>query len=343
MRLPHLPGLACRLVEGFHVIEAGEGVPVVFLHGNVSSATFWEEEMLALPPGLRAVAFDQRGYGETTAPAGVDARLGLAPFSADLDLVADALGLDRFHLVGHSMGGGVAMDYLIRRPDRVLTATLVSPVSPFGFCGTRDVDGSACWPDFAGSGGALTRPEFVERLAAGDRSDDGVTSPRTILRSAYGVAPFRPAREEILLSSMLLTRTGPDTYPGDSVPSPNWPYFAPGGRGINNALSPRFLDLSGLRPGPPLLWIHGDRDVIVSDTSLSDIAFRGRMGLHPGWPGPSVFPFQPMVGQIRSVVRRCGGAEVCLAGCGHTPYLERPAAFRAAWHPHLSVLSSPLA
>ena len=65
----HLPGIEAVQVRSArlttHVLTAGpqEGVPVLFLHGNLSAATFWEETMLALPEKFRAVAPDQRGFG----------------------------------------------------------------------------------------------------------------------------------------------------------------------------------------------------------------------------------------------------------------------------------------
>ena len=56
--------------------ERGAGEPVVFMHGNVSSGGVWDEQLAALPDGLRGIAVDLRGYGETE-PAPVDATRGL--------------------------------------------------------------------------------------------------------------------------------------------------------------------------------------------------------------------------------------------------------------------------
>ena len=93
---------------------------------------------------------------------------------------------------------------------------------------------------------------------------------------------------------------------------------------------------------PPVLWIRGDADQIVSDTSVFDLAFLGSVGAVPGWPGDGVFPPQPMVTQTRSVLDRyaaTGGAyrEVVLPDVGHSPHVERPHEFTVALLEHLDV------
>jgi hypothetical protein len=64
----------------------------------------------------------------------------------------------------------------------------------------------------------------------------------------------------------------------------------------------RIADLSGVRPKPPVLWVRGAHDVIVSDTSLYDLAYLGSLGAIPGWPGEQAWPPQPMVAQTRGVL-----------------------------------------
>ncbi len=347
-RLPHLDGITCRMVETprgkFHVMEAGdpEGTPVIFVHGNVSSGTFWEETMLALPAGYRAIAYDQRGYGESERQP-VDATRGVCDFSDDLEALVNTLGIETFHLVGHSLGGNVVMQYVIEHPQRVRTLVLVATGSPYGFGGTKDLDGTPCWPDFAGSGGGLANPEFVQRLMQGDRGEESPVSPRNVLRQFYGKAPFVHSREDILVESMLLTATGEDNYPGDMTSSPNWPGVGPGTRGVLNALSPKYLNQStivDISPKPPILWVRGEADQIVSDASMFEMGTLGKLGFVPGWPGEDVFPPQPMVGQIRAVLERYkanGGTytEVVIPDAGHSPYLEQPEAFQEVWLPFL--------
>ncbi len=256
--------------------------------------------------------------------------------AAVLDAVAPGA---RPVVVGHSMGGGVAMRLSIAQPRRVAALVLESPVSPYGFGATRDVDGAPTTPDFAGTGGGSVNPEFVKLLAAGDRGGDNPASPRTVLRTCYVADPASlGSDEELLLDTVLSTVVGPDNYPGDAESSPNWPMTAPGRRGVLNAMSPRWLDLTGIVDipvKPPVTWIRGDADVIVSDTSLFDLAQLGSLGLVPGWPGERDCPPQPMVAQTRAVLERYAAAggryrEIVFAGCGHSPHVEDPGRFAAA-------------
>jgi pimeloyl-ACP methyl ester carboxylesterase len=227
-----------------------------------------------------------------------------------------------------------AMDY----PDDIASIALVAPMSPYGFGGTKDVHGTLCHSDFAGSGGGTANPDFVKRLSEGDRSEDEPTSPRNIMNGLYFKPPFRaePEREEAFLTSLLSTKVSEQNYPGDMAASENWPNIAPGEKGMNNAISPKYCDLSGfaeINPKPEVLWIRGADDQIVSDASLLDFGLLGQLELVPGWPGEEVFPPQPMVSQTRAVLeayKANGGnyREEVFEECGHSPHIEKPEEFR---------------
>ncbi|MET8388991.1 alpha/beta fold hydrolase [Streptosporangium canum] len=319
-----------------NVLSAGEtgGEAVLFVHGNVSSAAFWRGTLAALPGGYRPLAVDLRGFGDTD-PAPVDATRGLRDYSDDVLALIDALGLTGVHLVGWSLGGGVVLQALRDRPSAVQSVTLVNPVSPYGFGGTHGPDGALNHPTGVGGGAGAANPDFVRLLAAGDRSDDSPVSPRNVFRSTYVKPGTVVEDEDALVESMLSTRVGEDNYPGDTVSSDVWPGVAPGTRGVLNALAPTYFrldDLHVIDPKPPILWIRGGADVIVSDTSLFDLAHLGALGVVPGSPGT---PAQPMVTQIRAALRRYGDHSEVVLDCGHSPHIERPEEFRAALVDHL--------
>ncbi|GLZ78135.1 alpha/beta hydrolase [Actinorhabdospora filicis] len=344
-----LPGVTARKVTtgrlAVNLLEVDgrdSGPVVLFVHGNVSSSLFWQPTMLALPAAYRPIALDLRGFGDSD-PEPVDATRGLSDYSDDLAALIETLGLPPVHLVGWSMGGGVCLQHLVDAPHTVASLTLVNPVSPFGFGGTRGLDGELCDPSGAGSGGGTANPDFVARLGDGDRGEDSPLSPRQVLLAHYVKPPFTPDELDVYVASMLSTRVGDDHYPGTAATVEAWPGVGPGERGVLNTMAPthfRIADLSDVDPKPPVLWIRGSDDVIVSDTSLYDFGYLGQIGAIPGWPGEDVFPPQPMVAQTRAVLdgyAKAGGAyrEVAIDDAGHGPHLDQPERFREALLEHL--------
>ncbi|TFV89975.1 alpha/beta hydrolase [Blastococcus sp. CT_GayMR16] len=354
-----LPGIAATTVPTSRLTQAvlhpegvepaGPGEAVLFVHGNVSSSLFWQQSLLDLGATgrHRVLAVDLRGYGETE-PLPIDATRGVRDWADDVAALVDALELTRVHLVGWSMGAGVVLQYLLDAPERVASVALVAPVSPYGYGGTAGPDGHAVHADGTGCGGGAANPEFVAAIAAGDTTADSPFSPRSVLRAFYvapGSLPLDPQLEDVFVAAMNSTRTGTDHYPGEAVSVDAWPGVAPGARGVLNTMAPTVFDVSGiidLPEKPPVLWIRGDADQIVSDSSVFDLAFLGSVGAMPGWPGDEAFPPQPMVTQTRSVLDRyaaTGGAyrEVVLPDVGHSPHVERPHEFAVALLEHLDV------
>ena len=326
-----------RLLTNALVSGDPDGTPVCLIHGNVSSSRFWAELMADMPDEYRLIAPDLRGYGDSeTKP--IDATRGVRDFAEDLAALFDELGVETVSLVGWSIGGGIAMQYAIDHPETLRDLVLVSTMSPYGFGGTTR-DGTPCQPDYAGTGGGVANDDFVERLAEGDTSAAADTSPRSVMHSFY-VGPeyeFDPEIADAYVDSMCATVVGDDNYPGNAEPSENWPGVAPGEHGVLNAISPKYFDTSDLTdidPKPPVLWIRGDADVIVSDASFFDAGFLGQAGELPGWPGDDVYPPQPMNDQTRDVLETYadnGGSytEETFADVGHSPHIERPEQFRS--------------
>ena len=98
-------------------------LPILFHHGIGASAGIWAGWRPALADAYRLVTFDMRGYGRSTIPA-ADFRWSLDLLVDDLFAVADAADLPRFHLVGESIGGTVALAAALARPGRIATLTV---------------------------------------------------------------------------------------------------------------------------------------------------------------------------------------------------------------------------
>lgn len=351
MSIPVLPGVTAKTITTdrltTRVLFSGpeDGIPVLFIHGNFSSATWWEETMVALPSKYRAIAADQRGLGESDPQVKINAQNGMGDFVDDAIALMDHLRYDRFHLVGVSLGGVAAWWMMADAPARLLSVTLAGPGSPFGFGGTKDAIGTPTYDDYAGSGGGLANPVLFQGLMEKNRSLDSPFSPRSALRLLVWGPPFVPEREEAFLDAMFQVELGEKGIPGDKVDSPNWPYVAPGKWGPFNALSPKYIGnlverILAAEPKVEVLWIYGSDDVAVSNSAASDPGTWGPTGRLPGFPGPAVYPPQPMMDQIRVTLEAYaarGGKyeEVSVAGAGHVPFLSHPDEFNRAFHAFL--------
>lgn len=126
----------CQIKVGeieLHVVEHGEGKPVLLVHGFPDLARGWRLQMEALAAaGYRAIAPDMRGYGRSSAPADAEA---YTPFHTVGDLVGllDALELPNVTIVGHDFGANIAWIAALLRPDRFTAVFGVSvPFTPLG-------------------------------------------------------------------------------------------------------------------------------------------------------------------------------------------------------------------
>src|SRR3954464_5876604 len=112
-------------LHGHRVIyrTAGSGPPVVLIHGMVNSSRHWQDVALRLAREHTVVAPDLIGHGDSAPPRG-DYSIG-AHAAVIRDLLA-LIGLERASIVGHSLGGGIAMQFFYQFPQRVERLVLVS-------------------------------------------------------------------------------------------------------------------------------------------------------------------------------------------------------------------------
>ena len=130
--LPRVPGVTHRHVKAgglrFHVAEAGEGDPVLLLHGWPQHWYVWRRVIPALASRYRVICPDLRGFGWSDAPPSGYEKEQLA-----LDMLAlmDALDLERVHLAGHDWGGFAGFLMCLEEPDRIRKFLALNIIHPW--------------------------------------------------------------------------------------------------------------------------------------------------------------------------------------------------------------------
>lgn len=178
----------------FRALEAGphDGELVLLLHGFPQTSSAWASQLDALAnAGYHAVAFDQRGYSPGARPTD-DAAYAMAELSGDVLGVADALGAERFHLVGHDFGAIVAWNTAAAHPDRVRTLTSVSTPHPAALADARN-DPTSDQADRSAYVDVFVRPGAEQLFVADDRAT---------LRTLYAAAGMDEAEVEGSLATL---------------------------------------------------------------------------------------------------------------------------------------------
>ncbi len=182
---------------------AGRGVPLVLLHGFPLSAQMWEAVLPALAEAAQVVAVDLRGFGESQAP---ESGYAMEALAGDVLALADSLGLERFAVAGHSMGGYVAFRVAARAPHRLAALLLVDS--------RAEADDEA---------GRCRREEAIRRILGGGREEflaefvSRLVSPQTRRRAPRLWEELRAmaARvpEHVLVGCLAGMRDRPDSRP----------------------------------------------------------------------------------------------------------------------------------
>ncbi len=136
-----------------HVLEGGTGPAVLLLHGSGPGTTgsgAWAATIRALAGSWRLVAPDQAGFGRTPLPPG--SRGGRRVWTEQAAALMDALGHDSYAVVGHSMGGAIALALAAARPERVSHVVAVSTMGAPGAPLSTELD--AVWAAPATDDGA---------------------------------------------------------------------------------------------------------------------------------------------------------------------------------------------
>lgn len=113
-----------------HTLDAGEGdgLPLVVIHGLLGSADNWRSHLRGWQQGRRVVAVDLRNHGRSPHAEG----MGYGVMAEDVLATLARLGIERCHLLGHSMGGKVAITLARRHPERV-ASLVVADIAPVAY------------------------------------------------------------------------------------------------------------------------------------------------------------------------------------------------------------------
>ena len=155
----------------FDVRTAGpdDGEVVLLLHGFPQTSHEWRHQLRALgEAGFRAVAPDQRGYSPGARPARVE-DYALPLLVGDVIGLADAIGADRFHVVGHDWGAAVAWGVAIAARDRVITANPVSVPHPDAFARVLN-DPDSCQVAASSYFDVFVQPDSEDAFLANDHA-----------------------------------------------------------------------------------------------------------------------------------------------------------------------------
>jgi pimeloyl-ACP methyl ester carboxylesterase len=172
----------------------GDGFPLLLVHGFTGSSLDWTDVVGPLARDRQVVTLDHRGHGES--PNTGDApTYNFDQLVADMARLVDRLGLERFDLLGHSMGGVVAMRYTLRHPERVRSLVLMDTAAA-AQPGAADLLRGGF--DLVRTQGMLALYEVIQPfLGTGERADVLRARQRTKLEQMDPVA-FTELGEELL-------------------------------------------------------------------------------------------------------------------------------------------------
>jgi 3-oxoadipate enol-lactonase len=115
----------------YYELHGDAGDMLVFVHGYTGDITDWRLQIAEFSRDFRILVMDLRGHGRSEAPQGRSCYT-IPCMTADVRELVEFLGFDRFHLVGHSMGGAITQEMALQAPDRLLSLTLEDTAPNFG-------------------------------------------------------------------------------------------------------------------------------------------------------------------------------------------------------------------
>ena len=188
---------------------AGDATPLVLIHGFTGGRIDFMDVIDDLAADRRVVVWDHRGHSDST-NTGDAAAYTFDRLTADALAAVDALGLERFHLLGHSMGGVVAQQFVLAHPERVASLLLMDTLAEPG-----SVIPQECIDKVVGIGRAKGMAAVAELMRAASPPSVALEAdrPRILDRNAYklghmDVEAFGALATELRTFEPLLPRLG---------------------------------------------------------------------------------------------------------------------------------------
>jgi pimeloyl-ACP methyl ester carboxylesterase len=172
--------VAARTEAGFMAVDtdslyyeaAGQGEPVVLIHGTYGDRRMWDPQFETLATAFRVIRYDHRGFGRSPASA--------MPYSPVQDLLhlLDRLHIERAHLVGNSLGGSLAIAFALQHPERVKSIVTIAGQADGFIVAKADRDRDLTTFQAARRGGAEGIRRWLAHPSVAVAMSDSAVAPR---------------------------------------------------------------------------------------------------------------------------------------------------------------------
>jgi len=255
-----MPTSVVNGVRLHYELHGNHGEPIVFVHGYTGDITDWQFQVAEFSPSYRVLVMDLRGHGLSEAPSDRSAYT-VAAWSSDVEALAAEVGFEKYHLVGHSMGGGIVQEVALTSPERLLSLTL-EDTGPM-----LHVPGNAELETWNSKRMSLAENEGMAAVAALDRATP---------------LPLPVPPDLLEMASRRLARMSVDGFIGSTLAGPKWQ----GTVGRASAISTPTLVIYGELDLPAIVlgckWLAQ----LIPQAKLEEIAGAGHS---PQWEQPALY------------------------------------------------------